>query len=519
MSINLNIPGFNASSFTNSLSQMNPVSSVATGLGSAANATQSGIMQSLSQLLSSLGQLLTMGAQGGQFQASQGGLNLGNSLGQGQQMGHQGFNLGNSFGQSQQPFSLGVDLGQPRSLGVDLGVPRTQGSQSRDLGSSFLAQPMSTERAVNVLNQNFDQVSGGAETLNRSDLRRIANDPNSSPELRQAARTVLNDPQAMKKLDTADSRSQGGNEMADGRFSKGDLTTVGGAGAPPQSMSTERAAQVLNQNFDKVSGGSQTIDRGDLRRIANDPNSSPELRQAARTVLNDPQAMNKLDTADSRSRGGSEMADGRISKGDLTSVGGAAAPQQSMSTERAAQVLNQNFDKVSGGSQTIDRGDLRRVANDPNSSPELRQAARTVLNDPQAMKKLDTADSRSQGGNEMADGRISKGDLTAVGGAVASQQPMTTERASQVLNQNFDSVSGDKKTVNRDDLRRAVSDPNSSPEVKSAANFLLNNSDAFRQVDTAEQRRQGTGKYAVAAGDGRISREDLTAVGGAVAPQ
>lgn len=302
MSINLNIPGFNP----NTLSLMNPVSSLTSGLGSIANTTQSGIMQILAQLFGALGQMFSMGGQNGQFQANPASLNIGNLLGQGQQMGHQAVNTGNSFGQ---PLNLDINFGQPQ--------PQVRGSQTRDVGHCGSAQPMSTERASQVLNQNFDKLSGGAETFGRGDLVRVANDPNSSSELRQAARSVLNDPQAMSRLDAADSRSRGGNELADGRISKGDLTAVGGPVATVQPMTTERAAQVLNQNFDSVSGGKETITRDDLSRVANDPSKSPELRQAAQFLLDNPGSVIKLDNADARFRGKNEATDGRISKGDV----------------------------------------------------------------------------------------------------------------------------------------------------------------------------------------------------------
>lgn len=202
----------------------------------------------------------------------------------------------------------------------------------------------------------------------------------------------------------------------------------------------------------------------------------------------------------------------RLGQPQVVSSSGNCQAQQPMSTERAAQVLNQSFDKLSGGAETFNRSDLERVANDPSSSPELRQAARFVLSNPQAMNALDTADTRC---NAAADGRISKGDLTAASGAVQPQpqpQPsMNADLAAQVLNQNFDNISGGKKTLDRDDLRRALTDPNSSPEVKSAANFLLNDPDAFRKIDTAHQRSQGSGGLSAAVGDGRISKSDTVA--------
>lgn len=187
---------------------------------------------------------------------------------------------------------------------------------------------------------------------------------------------------------------------------------------------------------------------------------------------------------------------------------GGCQSQQPMNTERATQVLTQNFDKLSGGAENFGRSDLQRVADDPSSPPELRRAARFVLDNPQVMSALDTADKRC---NAAADGRISLGDLMAAGGAVQPQPAMTADRATQVLNQNFDNVSGGKETVSRDDLRRALTDPNSSPEMKDAANFLLNNPDAFRKLDTADQRAAGPVPMFTALGDGRISKGDTVA--------
>lgn len=411
MSINLNIPGFSPTSIT----VTNPVSSLTAGLGSVANTAQSGVMQILAQLFGALSQMFSLGGQNGQFQANPVSLSVGNQIGQGQQMGHQAINLGNSFSQPSQP-------SQPLNVNLNVGQQsQAQGSQSRDLGHCGSARSMSAERASQVLNQNFDKLSRGAETFSRADLLRVASDPGSSPELRQAARAMLNDPLAMIRLDTADSRGRGGSEASDGRISKGDLTSVGGIVTPQPAMSTERASQVLNQNFDKLSGGAETFGRNDLLRVANDPNSSPELRQAARAVLNDPQAISKLDAADSRSRGGNEAADGRISKGDLTAVGGSVTPLLPMTTERAAQVLNLNFDQVSDGKEAVTRDDLNRVANDPTKSPEVRQAARFLLDNPGSVLKLDNADSRFRGKNEATDGRISRGDLT-VGSTLSDWQ-------------------------------------------------------------------------------------------------
>lgn len=312
-----------------------PLGLVSNTVNAGVNAAQSGIMQQLSQLFSMLSQLFGSGLQNSQFNTNPLSSALGNTLGnslnnglgnlplsglQNAQFGGSpiSISLGNGNGQSFTPALQNPQLGGGGPITITINNPGTPASSGTDrsigAGSFQPQQPMNTERAAQVLNQNFDRLSGGAETFNRSDLQRVANDPSSPSELRQAARFVLNNPQAMSALDTADKRCSAG---ADGRISKGDLTAIGGPLVPMQPMTTERASQVLSQNFDKISGGSENITRDDLSRVANDPSQPTELRRAAQFLLDNPGSVIKLDNADARFRGKSEATDGRISKGDL----------------------------------------------------------------------------------------------------------------------------------------------------------------------------------------------------------
>ena len=277
-----------------------------------------------------------------------------------------------------------------------------------------------------------------------------------------------------------------------------------------QPMSTERAAQVLNQNFDKLSGGAETFNRDDLQRVANDPNSSPELRRAARFVLDNPQVMSALDTADKRCNA---AADGRISLGDLTAAGGAVQPQSAMTADRAAEVLNKNFDNVSGGKETVDRNDLRRVLNDPNSSPELKQAASFLLNNPAAYRKIETADAWAQGGTSIPDGRISKGDTVAA--MSSSGSPSAQEsKAAATLYANKDTLLAGDKLISREELGqiattgKLLNGQPASADLVAAAQYYTQNPEKFSKLEDTNFYRN-PGSKNIAKGDGKIGEDDL----------
>ncbi len=362
MSINLNIPGFNP----NALSLMNPVSNLTTGLGSAVNSAQSGIMQSLSQLFSSLGQMFSMGAQNGQFQANQGSLNIGNGLGQAQQFGNQGLNLGNLFGQGQQMGNQGLNLGnllgqgqqmgnqgfnlggaigagqqmghqgynlgnafgqsqQPLNISINMGQPQAQGTQGCGTGNDFSQQPMNAGRANEVLNKHFDNLSGGDQTIDRGDLRRAANDPNSSNEVRQAANFLLNDSGAMRSLDTADSRARGGLEIADGRISKGDT----GAAMATSGFLTQQDrndVSVLQANSGRFAGADGLISKEEVAAVAttgrmtNGQQATGAEIEAARNLTANPEKFNRLENTNFyRNPGDNNIpkSDGKIGMQDM----------------------------------------------------------------------------------------------------------------------------------------------------------------------------------------------------------
>lgn len=290
----------------NALSMMNPVSNLTSSLGSAVNPAQSGIMQSLSQLFSSLSQMFSTGMQNGQFQANQGSLNIGNLFGQGQQMGHQGLNLGNLLGQGQmghQGYNLGNAFGQsqqPFNVSINMGQPQAQGTRSCGSGNDGSQQPMTADRASEVLNKHFDNISGGNQTVDRGDLQRAANNPNNPAELREAARLLLNDAGALRSLDTADSRARNGFEVADGRISKGD-TSAAMAMSGALTQQDRNDVSVLMANKNGFAGADGVISKEEVAtvaaggRLANGQVATEAEVAAAKRLTANPEKFNRLE--------------------------------------------------------------------------------------------------------------------------------------------------------------------------------------------------------------------------------
>jgi NolX protein len=91
----------------------------------------------------------------------------------------------------------------------------------------------------------------------------------------------------------------------------------------------------------------------------------------------------------------------------------------------------------------------------------------------------------------------------------ALQPPMTQDRAAQVLSEHYDNIphKNGKGSIGRESLEAVAKDPKSPPELKEAAQYLLDNPLAFSQMDTANRTKTGKGDSE----DGWIGKKDLAA--------
>jgi hypothetical protein len=102
------------------------------------------------------------------------------------------------------------------------------------------------------------------------------------------------------------------------------------------------------------------------------------------------------------------------------------------------------------------------------------------------------------------------GAKSPVGATVDSAGGMDYDRAVRTIANDFDKVKDGKGTLSLDKLKTiAKSGPEAgfSPELKAAAQFMVDNSDDFKRLETADQKKSGGLKK----GDGKIGLTDLTA--------
>lgn len=205
------------------------------------------------------------------------------------------------------PAALGAGLpGLPPGIGGAGGAP----PYLTDL-RALLGQPasgaMSTRDASQVLLQNFEQCSQGGKfgpSITKSSLEKVVASDTASPELKAAANTFLNNPQALEVIGKAH------KDGPTGGVTRGDLNTVlspgnstlGGLDAlNPANLvpgSEQHALATLRKHWDQVGTGKfGTASRGDLQRILGSDSAPPELKQAVAQVLGTPGLFDRLQGA------------------------------------------------------------------------------------------------------------------------------------------------------------------------------------------------------------------------------
>jgi hypothetical protein len=190
--------------------------------------------------------------------------------------------------------------------------------------------------------------------------------------------------------------------------------------------------------------------------------------------------------------------------------GGAVAGP--MGPSRAVQVLTRHFDNIKGADGKVGRLELARAADNPSSSPELKAAANMVLSNPKALASLDLADAKvRQKFGEQADGRFSKGDLTALL-QKTTFTPGDTQAIDTLIRNKSALLSGDK-LLSRAELGQIATTgemPNGKTapaELRVAAQHIQRKQELFDRLDDSNlvKNHHGQGPR----GDGKISLADL----------
>jgi hypothetical protein len=248
---------------------------------------------------------------------------------------------------------------------------------------------------------------------------------------------------------------------------------------PP--MSPSDAFLAVHTFFDQIVGADgltnrQYITRGDLQTVIDSPVANSRLKTAARYVLAN---FSRVDDA----AGMLGKADGLISKDDLAT----AAADSDMTPKRAIDAVRDNFDYFDWASGTfgikagwMDKSGLEYALKDPKALPEAKAAARYLLAHPELLpKNNETVTLARSGAVRLASGppgTTTRSDLDKA----AVKLEMDPRLAVQTIHDNFeyfDYASGTwgfvDSYVGKKGLEYALRDSGASPQMKAAAEFLL----------------------------------------------
>ncbi len=194
--------------------------------------------------------------------------------------------------------------------------------------------------AVAVLAANKDVFLREGGWVTRDSLTRLAEDPSVSPEIRAAARTLLNSPVIFGQLDNGlfGHHSSLSNRTFDGMFGGDDIDNYlrkletykpppppepvppPPPPPPPEPVPTESevdAVHTVQDHSEVFQDENGDITRDSLHRVASDESLDAEYREAALMLLASPSLFKTVDGAGSGASGAGGKPDGKISSQDL----------------------------------------------------------------------------------------------------------------------------------------------------------------------------------------------------------
>ena len=175
--------------------------------------------------------------------------------------------------------------------------------EGRDPGTPGEMSPVGAARLLREHAGLLDRAAGNGSVdgiIGRNDLRAALDNPETTPELREAIQYTLNNEAVWRSMDASGARGDrvdinGLNSFIDGYENRPGYSTQG-------QMTDQRAAGILNYHsglLDTASGGGQNgkFNEDDLRAIASGQNAGlpPELRDAARRLLGSESFARRLD--------------------------------------------------------------------------------------------------------------------------------------------------------------------------------------------------------------------------------
>ncbi|HEU4459572.1 MAG TPA: hypothetical protein VFR90_10650 [Methylibium sp.] len=350
-------------------------------------------------------------------------------------------------------------------------------------------QVMNDDRALSVIYNAFDSLkTPGAQNLTKADLERAAQNPNLNPEIREAARYLLENPSMLRALDTARQDNAGLPGRVDNEYDRGDFLVT--MNRDKLTAGDRAALQVLKANARELFANGGTMSPADLQRIADTGEirpgvaASPELREAAGRLVKNKDLMDRLDSAGSLYGGaaGPNM-NGVFSEGDIDrllgsplSTSGSANPANPKSPREAVGIVMSNFLALFPDG-VMNRGKIDEKLKDPNLKDPQRAALQMLLDTPGLLDKLD------KGRGDKPDGQIQMSGLTNFLGNTVANEP---ERVNlQGLAKNWNAIVGQGQPFDMTKIGEYITkaDQMGNKEAGDALRFLQRNPALMDSLD------------------------------------
>lgn len=272
------------------------------------------LMQSLAGLLAALAPMLQNAGLRGNPQSNQ----LGGGFGPAPQW------TGAGNGQGFQGMGGTPTSGSFPALGFG---PTSQQGINPFEAQQALQPPMTQDRAAQLLSENYDNIPHKNKhgSIGRESLEAVAKDPNASPELKDAAQYLLDNPLAFSQMDIANGTKTGKNRKEDGFIGKKDLEAT--TQSAPFSAAEKGVASTFLKYKDQLMGtdGRQAMSLQELSKIAttgqmpNGQQAPADLLNAARFATANPAFFNKLEETNLYRNPGAKgpRNDGKVGVEDL----------------------------------------------------------------------------------------------------------------------------------------------------------------------------------------------------------
>ncbi len=334
--------------------------------------------------------------------------------------------------------------------------------------------PEQAQEASGVLNKYMQSKNMDAVDVNGLYALAINKDGNVPEDAQKAALFMLENPSVYVKIETSDVPNIDG---ISGRWNFEEFSKVKGDSA----AQTSDAAGILVGFMD---GKYSQLTMDQLKNLAGNKegNIPPNVQQAAKFMLDNPEIYKKIETAEGY------PSDGTVSFEELRK-----APEKGDLASKTKYAANVLLGFMDGKYSQLTMDQLKNLAGNKegNIPPDVRKAAKFMLDNPEIYKKIETAEGYP------SDGTVSFEELrkTPIKGDLATQ----TKDAANVLEGFMDGRKYEQLTMDQLQNMAVNKEGNIPFNVQQAAKFMLDNPEIYKKIETAEG----------APSDGTVSLDEL----------